>query len=465
MKSIALTVAACAALAATAASGNANAGLPFKSARAAYSAFTSTTNVALRAAAYKHVKADIAARQGAAACDALGWLRKMARSLGKPGEDCFPECETLAASTNTAVRMAALAWMCDVAKGWEADRAAALVDGWLARVGGDVAASAFLLCRRMEMRRKAGDMSGADDAAAAVMSFGAKAPWAHYSQACFFRAGTLARRGDVLAAEDMLARLLDRDEVASPGVARRILSIGAGRELVQRFIDAMRERVSGVPFGEVAAFKARAQTAGAEVVELLVHLGLLDEALGECRVMLLTAGAPSSYGGAVRLTADVLKRIDGNLGRASAFLEAQKTNHVAAAVAPVPAHPQLSDPVRRAEREKCLAYARENASDWNAQLLCAHRLLWADCAEDSIRVALDAFAVAPFAEKSLQMCANAAMHPVSVITRDPAKVAAVRDYLLYGGSGRDGVAGTGDDLPHPVELYRSCVRGATAGTR
>lgn len=458
-------VAACAVLAAFSVHGAPRGGAVFKDAREAYSLFSASTNAVLKEAAYAYVKSAVVKHPGElAARDELGWLRTMSRVLDKSG-DCLAECSALAASTNPPVRMAALVWMFDVARGWDADKATALVDRCLAAAAGDDAACSFLFCRRMEARRKASDVSGANDAAAAVMSFGNGALWTHYSQACFYRAETAVKRGDSAEAEKLLARLLDREELVSQGIAKRLAALGIGRELAMRFVSAIRERISGVPVRDLSAFRARAQTGEAEIIELLVYAGRLDEALGECRIMLLTAVSQTAYGNAVRLTADVLKRIDGNLGRASLFLDSQRSNHVAAAVSPLPAYPAVSDPVRKAEREKCLAYARENASDWNAQLVCANRLLWADCAEDSIRVALDAFALAPFAEKDLQTCADAVMHPVSVMTRDPGRVVIVRDYLLYGIEGRDGVAGTADDLPHPAELYRSSVRKESSGAK
>ena len=63
------------------------------------------------------------------------------------------------------------------------------------------------------------------------------------------------------------------------------------------------------------------------------------------------------------------------------------------------------------------------------------------------------------------MCADAVMHPFSVMTRDPAKVAVVRDYLLYGKVGRDGVADTADDLLNPAEFYRSCTTPEPGGSK
>ena len=433
--------------------------VPFESVRTAYSAFASTTNAVVQQSAYAYARgADIQR------ADELGWLRAMARSLGKEGE-CGDVCMSLASSTNSALRIAALSWICDMAKGWDADRVTELVDKWLAKAEGDVVATAFLLCRRMEARRRAGDMDGAEDAAAAVMSFGKEVPWTYFSQACFARAEALVKTGKASAGEEMLARLIEWDDVASSTVARRLVADGIGRDMALRFVSAMREKMSKVEVADINAFKMRVNVGVPGIVELLVHAGRLDEALGECRVMLLTAVSQTAYVNAVRLTADVLKRIDGNLGRASAFLDSQKSNHVVRVAFPIPACPALSDPVRVAEREKCIAYARENAADWKAHLICAYRLLWADCAEDSIRAALDAFALAPFSERDLQVCADAVMHPFSVMTRDQAKVAVVRDYLLYGKVGRDGVADTADDLLNPAEFYRSCTTPEPGGSK
>ena len=63
------------------------------------------------------------------------------------------------------------------------------------------------------------------------------------------------------------------------------------------------------------------------------------------------------------------------------------------------------------------------------------------------------------------MCADAVMHPFSVMTRDPAKVSVVRDYLLYGKVGSDGVTGTADDLLSPAEFYRSCTAPEPDGSK
>jgi hypothetical protein len=76
---------------------------------------------------------------------------------------------------------------------------------------------------------------------------------------------------------------------------------------------------------------------------------------------------------------------------------------------------------------------------------------------------MSAFSCAPFSEKELQACADAVMHPVSVMTRDKPAVAAVRSYLLYGEAGRDGVRGSADDVANPVDVYRSHAgKGALA---
>ncbi len=448
-----------------AASASAGGEQRFSGVKAAIAAFSSATNDAVRRSAYAYAR-DYALEHAAEtpARDVLAQMRAMARSLNSEG-DFRSVCEQLSESTNSMVRLSALMWLCDYARELDAEKTTAFIDARLAKTADDdVPVRAFLLCRRMDARRKLGDEAGVVAAAEDIVALGDDCPWSNYSQARFALAEALMRKGEADAAETCLAALLERDEVASQGTARRLLSLRVGKALQERFVAAMREKIAAVPFGNAVLFKSRVQSGMPEIVELLVGMGRLDEALGECRVMLLTASSPqSAYGNAVRQTADVLKRLDGNLGRAFAFLESQKTNGVSSAAGLLPTGPALSDPVRAAEREKCLASADANRSSWGALLDCAFRLLWADSAEDSMRVAMAAFSCAPFSEKELQACADAVMHPVSVMTRDKAAVAAVRDYLLYGEAGRDGVRGSADDVASPVDVYRSHAgKGAVA---
>ncbi len=437
----------------------------FADVKAAIAAFSSATNDTMRRSAYAYARDYALEHVGeTAARDVLAQMRTMARSLDKES-DFRSTCERLSESTNSIVRFSALMWLCDYARELDAEKTTAFIDARLAKIAAaDVPVRAFLLCRRMDARRKLGDEAGVVAAADAIVAFGDDCPWSNYSQARFAQAEALMRKGEADAAETCLSTLLERDEVVSQGTARRLLSLRTGKALQERFVAAIWEKIAAVPFGNAVLFRSRVQSGMPEIVELLVGMGRLDEALGECRVMLLTASSSQwAYGNAVRQTADVLKRLDGNLGRAFAFLESQKTNGVSAAAGLLPAGPAMSDPVRVAEREKCLAFAGENRSSWRALVECSFRLLWADSAEDSMRVAMSAFACAPFSAKELQTCADAVMHPVSVMTRDKSAVAAVRSYLLYGEAGRDGVRGSADDVANPVDVYRSHAgKGAVA---
>jgi tetratricopeptide (TPR) repeat protein len=437
----------------------------FADVKAAIAAFSSATNDTVRRSAYAYARDYALEHVGeTAARDVLVHVRTMARSLDKES-DFRSTCERLSESTNSLVRLSALMWLCDYARELDAEKTTAFIDARLAKTAAaDVPVRSFLLCRRMDARRKLGDEAGVMAAADAIVAFGDDCPWSNYSQARFAQAEALMRKGKADEAETCLSTLLERDEVVSQGTARKLLSLRTGKALQERFVAAMREKIAAVPFGNAVLFRSRVQSGMPEIVELLVGIGRLDEALGECRVMLLTASSSqSAYGNAVRQTADVLKRLDGNLGRAFAFLESQKTNGVSSAAGLLPMGPALSDPVRVAEREKCLAFAKENQSSWGALVECSFRLLWADSAEDSMRVAMSAFACAPFSEKELQTCADAVMHPVSVMTRDKSAVAAVRSYLLYGEAGRDGVRGSDDDVANPVDVYRSHAgKGAVA---
>lgn len=260
------------------------------------------------------------------------------------------------------------------------------------------------------------------------------------------RSDASVQAGDIPSAERYLWEALSRDRLVPTGFARQMSKIGASPVACEKAVSHVRAMIASVPLGDVVTFRAMVERAQPEVVELLCRLGRFDEALGECRVMLFFA-ASKTYAPAVRTTADVMRKADGNLGRALAFLNFQKRNSVPAVPNVLLAVPQLDDDARRKGREEL---ARRLDEGWSSDLSIAWRLLWLDSPKDSMAVAERAFSKAPLNSMSLQNCANAIMRPVAVAVRDPVVLKRITDYLLYGAPGPDGQAGTADDLGNPL---------------
>ena len=243
---------------------------------------------------------------------------------------------------------------------------------------------------------------------------------------------------------------LDAIREADPvpvGVAARLVAANVDEQTLDAAVVALRMRLAKMPLDDATAFRAAVERVQPEVVTLLNHMGRCDEALAECRVLVLLA-SPKGYQEAVNLTAAALKRADGNLGRATAFMNFQKKGFVPTERNILLDAPQLADGVR-AEARKSLPVGRSER--WEECLAVAARLVWMDDPLAAVQEAMRAFALAPFEEKTLQVCADAVVQPILTVTRDPDAAKGVVDYLMYGPDGPDGAKGTQDDLSSPFE--------------
>ena len=274
-------------------------------------------------------------------------------------------------------------------------------------------------------------------------------PSVEFFAASCLKAEVAVQNGDASSAERYLMEALKREKFVPSGFARQMARIRASPVACETAVSHIRARIASVPLSDIVPFRAMVERAQPEIVELLCQMGRFDEALGECRVMLFFA-PPRTYQNAVGTTADVMRREDGNLGRALSFLNFQKRDTVPKASNVLFSVPQLNDDERRKGREELANFIDEG---WSSYLPVAWRLLWLDSPQDSMSMAERAFAKAPINSKSLQSCANAIMHPVAIATRDPVALKRIADYLLYGPAGADGKTGTSDDLGNPlVEL-------------
>lgn len=231
------------------------------------------------------------------------------------------------------------------------------------------------------------------------------------------------------------------------GIAKRLLDANVDETTLDAAVTVLRTRLAGMPLGDTTAFRTAVEKTQPEIIEILNRLGRCDEALGECRVLVLLSGQ-RSYQAAVNLTALSLKRADGNLGRATAFMNFQKKGLVPQGRNILLDVPQLADGVR-AEARKSLPVGKSEL--WGESLAVSVRLIWLDDPLAAVREAMRAFGLAPFDNKSLQVCADAIMQPILTVTRNPDSAKGIVDYLMYGPNGPDGAKGTQDDLSSPFE--------------
>lgn len=274
---------------------------------------------------------------------------------------------------------------------------------------------------------------------------------AHWSEIfrarCYALADIAVRRKNAQAAGELLLDVIRKVDPVPMGIAKRLLDANVDEATLDAAVTLLRTRLAGMPLGDATAFRTAVEKVQPEIIELLNRLGRCDEALAECRVLVLLS-SPRSYQAAVNLTAASLKRADGNLGRATAFMNFQKKGFVPKERNILLDAPQLSDGVR-AEARKSLPVGKSEG--WGESLAVSAQLIWLDDPVAAVREAMRAFGLAPFDNKSLQICADAIMQPILTVTRNPDSAKGIVDYLMYGPNGPDGAKGTQDDLSSPFE--------------
>lgn len=264
---------------------------------------------------------------------------------------------------------------------------------------------------------------------------------------CYALADIAVRRKNAQAAGELLLDVIRKVDPVPMGIAKRLLDANVDEATLDAAVTLLRTRLAGMPLGDATAFRTAVEKVQPEIIELLNRLGRCAEALAECRVLVLLS-SPKSYQAAVNLTAASLKRADGNLGRATAFMNFQKKGFVPKERNILLDAPQLLDGVR-AEARKSLPIGKSEV--WGESLAVSARLIWLDDPVAAVREAMRAFGLAPFDNKSLQACADAMMQPILTVTRNPDSAKGIVDYLMHGPNGPDGAKGTQDDLPSPFE--------------
>lgn len=335
----------------------------------------------------------------------------------------------------------------------DAKGAAEGVDRAILRAGDDKASVFQLRLKKIDLFRAAKMDDELEKEVRQILS-DATCPPQTYQAAAYALVDLEVARTDFKAAGEILLGVIKKVNPVPTGIAKRLVEAKADEATLEVAISMMRRKLAEMPLDDAGVFKAAAERVQVEVVEILNHIGRCNEALAECRVLVLLSSA-KSYQAAVNQTAITLKRADGNLGRAMSFMEFQKKDVIPKRRNILLDAPRLSDAVR-AEARTSLPVGKSEL--WSESLAVSARLIWLDDPLAAVQEAMHAFALAPFDRKSLQVCADAVMQPILTLTRDPDSVKGIVDYLMYGPNGPDGAKGTQDDLPSPFESLSSVLK-------
>jgi hypothetical protein len=296
-----------------------------------------------------------------------------------------------------------------------------------------------------------------------VIALGDTCPSGRFHDASSRLAHYKSDAGDKEGAIALLLPVVIKHPSTPPSwAAQRIMELSPPQKTITECVEAMKAAMAK-PYNDAGGFISRAERLLPGTVDFLLALGRGEEALQECKAMLFLANE-GFYQRAVEITAKALKQADGNLGRANEFLMFQSEESGNAP--PLMANPLFIKKTRGASesgnkpdpvREK--AYAEMSASpapsEWNQWLARSAWLLWLDRPAEATDAALEAFKSCPLEERHLQTCAAAVVRPYLVVTRDYATARVALDFMLYGAAGKDGAAGTADDIKDPFPAIKT----------
>ena len=301
------------------------------------------------------------------------------------------------------------------------------------------------VARATVLRDALRDPAAAETAFREVLSFGAACPGVSYSAAVDGLAALLMASGRAAEVPETLLLLAPHPEASPTGLGRRLADCGASTNVLLEAVRLLRVRAGAAAAVDQAP--SQIERLQPEVAELLLLAGRPGEALRECRVLAFCA-TDSGYPQAIELAARCFKALDGHLGRANLLLDFHRGGGTADGAAnPLLDLSPLDDPVRRELAGTLVAVPPPG--DWIGWRRQAALLSWLDRPADALNAARMAFAACPLSAKELQSCADAIARPVLVATRDTALAQRLTDYMLRGGAGTDGIAGTPDDIDDP----------------
>jgi len=195
------------------------------------------------------------------------------------------------------------------------------------------------------------------------------------------------------------------------------------------------------------------------IVLLHVRAGQKKEALAAAKTLYQTCPA-DRFDAVVDYIADMLKRMDGSIARANRFLDYVKFGTVGPdgkpgteddAVNPFPESVgEMPPTVADAYKE---AIEGEWQETWEDKRCLAMLYRYMDEPKKALELLADAFAVAPMKPEPLQLVAGDMANVLIQLTGNPADGDRLAQFLKFGREGKDGKAGTEDDVVDPREPY------------
>ena len=458
-----------------AAAQDAGKGGAYASKQQAWDAFNASADPEVRSGAFAWVKQH-AEQSTSDIWDIYSMFRKMAQVLKREGEfeaACLERMKTATQDIRNSVAASLSECYVDGEKfeagakvitdcladsaeatpdqlAWLAQRGAAILSSRLSRpkdadklladvtekVRSNTNAVATLMNARSSLLHTAlSDAAGAEALSRQVLALGDACGDQQYATAVYQAALIEKEKGKPEDAVNTLMLVLKRKFTPPEGIARRLMDYKAPPAALEEGVRLLRGRMAA-PAKDLGELQSRFERIP-EIVEMLIALGRNEEAMCEARV--LTFVSPDkNYQKVVDAVTRWLKLLDGNLGRANAFLSFQQADAEKAGDRknPLMDLPALNDPVR-AELLKAFESAPPPA-DWNAWLMRSVHLLWLDRPAEAMDAAAKAFSVSPMSDAALQACAAATARPLLAATRDTAAAQRIVDYLLWGENGPNG---------------------------
>ena len=339
------------------------------------------------------------------------------------------------------------------------DRGIKVLDDFKYEAGTNIALKSSAMAKQMDLYHKTNNKAACEAVAKTLYEM-ESCPDIEFAASALMLSDLYAKRGDIKKASEFLLTVLGRCKYVPIGIADRFTRMKAEKGDVEKAVKMIRNRIASMPIRDVRTFGPTVERWQPELISLLTYLEKGEEALAECRVLIFFSSS-QKYQKAVELTAKTFKIADGNLGRASSFMNFQKKDVIPKCRNVMMEPERLLDEVRKSELEKLSALQDDI---WDDLLIRSQRLLWLDDPYGSVQCAMKAFSLAPFEKKSLQSCADAIMKPILAVTRDPSVGKAIVDYMLHGERGKDGVSGSKDDVGDPLQIWGELLRTA-AGAR
>ena len=207
------------------------------------------------------------------------------------------------------------------------------------------------------------------------------------------------------------------------------------------------------------------------IVKLLLKQGKAQDALCEAKAYFYTCPT-GDVAAAMDLVAASFKAVDHNLARANRFLKYQKfgpagedgkpgtADDIADVLREVPA---TADPARTRLYEGAVAAIPVT---WTAERERARFCVYLDQPAKGLEALERSFDLCPPNETDLQSCVDALTDFIIRYTKDTATAEALVQYIMFGPAGKDGKAGTADDIEAPIpkiaqELGRKTEAAAT----